>query len=206
MILPSAGLPPTPAFAGVALDIKIISAGLEFGRIYRKTYSDPLGFGKDPSRFSDPRRRVPAHRFGVLYLGTSLKVCFLETILRDERDGIVGQVEIAESELDDRRYAEIRVREPLQLADLRGDGPVRMGVPSDVPRSRGQALARKWSVAFHDHPRSLDGIFYPSRLNGESNLAIYGRAVGKLELARECDLKHAVGLPDVLNDFLVALL
>ena len=31
-------------------------------------------------------------------------------------------------------------------------------------------------------------------------------AVGKLELARERDLKHAVGLPDVLNDFLVALL
>jgi hypothetical protein len=200
------GVPPTPAFASVALDIKTVPAGLEFGRIYRKTFPDPLGFGKHPSRFSDPRRRAADNRFGVLYLGSSLKVCFLETILRDERDGVVGQVEIAESELDDRRYAEIRVRNRLQLLDLTGDGPVRMGIPSDVARSRGQALARKWSIAFHDHPRGLDGLLYPSRLNGENNLAIYGRAVGRLELAREYDLQHAAGLPDVLNDFLVALL
>ena len=199
------GLPPTPAFASVAPQIKVIPAGTKFGRIYRKAFPDPLGFGKNPSRFSDPRRRVADSRFGVLYLGTSLKVCFLETVLRDDRDGIVGQVEIAESELDDRRYADIQSREPLQLLDLTGDGPVRMGIPSDVARSRGQTLARKWSVAFHDHPRSLDGIFYPSRLNGENNLAIYDRAVAKLQLASERDLKHAAGLPDVLDDFLVAL-
>lgn len=145
-------------------------------------------------------------RFGVLYLGSSLKVCFLETILRDERDGIVGQVEIAESDLYDRRYAEIRVREGLQLLDLTGDGPVRMGNPSDIARSSRQALSRRWSVAFHEHPRDVDGIVYPSRLNGETNPAIYGRAVGKLELLREHDLKHAPGLAEVLDEFLVVLL
>ena len=90
----------------------------------------------------------------MLHLGSSLKVCFLETILRDERDGIVGQVEIAESELDDRRYGEIRVREALQLLDLTGDGPVRMGIPSDVARSRRQVLSRKWSVAFQTTHKS----------------------------------------------------
>jgi hypothetical protein len=183
-----------------------VPARAEFGRIHRKAFPDPLGVGKNPSRFSDPRRRIADRRFGVLYLGSSLKVCFLETILRDERDGIVGQVEIAESELGDRRYAEIRVREALQLLDLTGDGPVRMGIPSDVARGRRQALSRKWSVAFHEHPREVDGIVYPSRLNGETNLAIYGRAVGKLELLRERDLKHAPGLVEVLDDFLVALL
>jgi hypothetical protein len=200
-----AGLSPTPAFASVALQIKVIPGGAKFGRIYRKAFPDPLGFGKNPSRFSDPRRRVADSRFGVLYLGTSLKVCFLETIIRDDRDGIVGQVEIAESELDDRRYADIQSRVSLQLLDLTGDGPVRMGIPSDVARSRGQALARKWSVAFYEHPSQLDGIFYPSRLNGENNLAIYDRAVAKFKVARERDLKHATGLPDVLDDFLVAL-
>lgn len=196
---------PTAAFDSVALDIKIVPASATFGRIYRKTFPDPLGFGKNPSRFSDPRRRVANNRFGVLYLGSSLKVCFLETVLRDDRNGVVGHVEIAESELDDRRYADIQVRERLQLLDLTGDGPVRMGIPSDVARGRGQALARKWSVAFQGHPQKLDGIFYPSRLNGETNLAIYDRAVGKLECALARDLKHAAGLPDVLNDFLVAL-
>ncbi|MDR3488428.1 MAG: RES family NAD+ phosphorylase [Bradyrhizobium sp.] len=180
--------------------------GAKFGRIHRKTFRNPLGFGKNPSRFSDPSRRVQRNRFGVLYLGSSLKVCFLETMLRDDRDGIVGQIAIAESELDDRRYAEIRVGQPLRLLDLTGDGPVRMGIPSDVARGRRQALARKWSVAFHEHPQQLDGIVYPSRLNGETNLAIYGRAVGKLELWHAQDLKRAAGLADVLDDFLVALL
>lgn len=200
------GLPPTPAFDGVALDLMTVPAGANFGRIHRKMFSDPLGFGKNPSRFSDPRRRTEANRFGVLYLGSSLKVCFLETVLRDDRDGIVGQIAIAESELDDRRYAEIRVRQALRLLDLTGDGPVRMGIPSDVARSRRQGLARKWSVAFHEHPQRPDGIAYPSRLNGETNLAIYGRAVGKLELFREQHLKRAAGLPSVLDDFQVALL
>lgn len=183
-----------------------VPVGAKFGRIHRKTFPDPLGFGKNPSRFSDPRHRAAANRFGVLYLGSSLKLCFLETMLRDDRDGIVGQIAIAESELDDRRYSEIRVCQELHLLDLTGDGPVRMGIPSDVARGRRQALARKWSVAFYEHPEQPDGIVYPSRLNGETNLAIYGRAVGKLELLGEQDLKRAAGLHAVLDDFLVALL
>ena len=77
---------PTSAFSGVTLDIATIAPGEEFGRIHRLAYPDPLSFGKNPTRFSDPRKRIPANRFGVLYLGSSLKVCFVETILRDERD------------------------------------------------------------------------------------------------------------------------
>jgi hypothetical protein len=200
------GIAPTSAFTGVALNITTIPAGAEFGRIHRRVHPDPLGFGKSLSRFSDPRRRSADRRFGLLYLGSSLKVCFLETILRDERDGIVGQVEIAESELDDRRYAEVHVREPLQMLDLTGDGPIRMGIPSDVARSSRQALARKWSVAFYEHPTRIDGIVYPSRLNSEINLAVYDRSVSKLEPLRGHDLKRAPGMADVLDDFLVALI
>ncbi len=199
------GLLPTSAFDGVAIDLMTVPVGATFGRIHRQTFSDPLGFGMNPSRFSDPRRRSEANRFGVLYLGSSLKVCFLETMLRDDRDGIVGQIAIAESELGERRYAEIRVRELLRLLDLTGNGPVRMGVPSDVARGRRQSLARKWSVAIFEHPAQVDGITYPSRLNWETNLAIYSRAVGKLELFQAQDLNRAAGLPDVLDNFLIAL-
>jgi RES domain len=59
-----------------------VAPGERFGRIYLDRYPDPLGFGKTPSRFSDPRRRVGSSRFGVLYLGDTLKVCFLEAVLR----------------------------------------------------------------------------------------------------------------------------
>ena len=199
------GTPPPPAFSGVALDIATIAAGEVFGRIYRTAFPDPVGFGKAPSRFSDPRRRVAANRFGVLYLGSSLKVCFLEAILRDDRDGVVGDVMVAESELTERRYAEIRVHAPLRLLDLRDDSAVRMGVPSDVVRGSNQTLARRWAVAFHDHPAAIDGVIYPSRLNGQINVAIFDRSVAKLEPLRVRPLLHAPRLADVLDDLLVAL-
>jgi hypothetical protein len=200
------GPAPTAAFAGVTLDVAEIAAGELYGRIHRRAYPDPLGCGKNASRFSDPRRSAPDRRFGVLYLGSSLKVCFVEAVLRDQRDGVVGDLEIAEADLDDRLYSEVRTTSPLQLVDLREDGPLRMGIPSDVVRGRTQSLARKWSLAIFDHPAHIDGIIYPSRLNGEANLAIYDRSVPKLRAASTADLVDAPGLGDLLNEFLVALI
>jgi hypothetical protein len=141
------GVPPPPDFAHAKLEIETIPSGQTFGRIYWSTYPDPLGYGKSPSRFSDPRRRAATNRFGVLYLGDSLKVCFLEAVLRDRRQGVVDDHPIEEVELTQRRYAEIATTAGLRLVDLRGDNAVRMGVPTDVARAQRQNLARRWSVA-----------------------------------------------------------
>ena len=197
---------PSAAFRSAPLDLARIPAGQVFGRIYHQRFPDPLGYGKSRSRFSDPRRRVADAGFGVLYLGSSLQVCFLEAVLRDHRDGEVGDHLIAETELDTRQYAEIVAGEELKLLDLTGSGPVRMGVPSDVVRASKQALARRWSVAFYEHPEQVDGIRSPSRLNGEVNLAVYDRAVPKLEVRATSSLLHATGLPKVLNHLKVALI
>lgn len=144
-------------------------------------------------------------RFGVLYLGASLNVCFIETILRDQRDGVVGDFPIDESELRTRRFAAIRVDSPLSLVDLRGNGPLHMGVPSDVARRQHQGLARHWSLAFYQHPDVPDGIVYPSRLNGETNAAIYDRAVTRLSVATTGPLLNAPGLARILTDLRVTL-
>ena len=197
---------PPAGFARAALELARIAPGQVFGRIYDPRFPDPLGYGKTRSRFSDPRRRNAETRFGVLYLGSSLKVCFLEALLRDERDGLVGDYLMDERELDARRFAQIQVREDLTLLDLTGDAPVRMGVPSDVARSSKQALARRWSLAIYDHPAQVDGIFYPSRLNGEVNLAVYDRALGKLAVATTTPLRQAPGLARVLNGLNIALI
>lgn len=146
---------------------------------------------KARSRFSDPRRRVDANRFGVLYLGSSLKVCFIEAILRDDRYHVVGRLPIAEKLLENRAVASIAPTRDLKLLDLRGDGSVRMGIPSDVARGSKQTLARAWSVAFHEHFEAVDGILYPSRLNGEHNLAIYERAVPALASTAQASLLRA---------------
>jgi hypothetical protein len=200
-----ARLGPTPAFARVALETAVIAAASRYCRLYLEQYPDPLGFGKTPSRFSDPRRRAAKNRFGVLYLGASLKVCFLETLLRDKRNGVIGKYPLSEGELHLWRCAEIEVTQPLTLVDLRGDAGVRMGIPSDVARASDPALARAWSVALHVQPDAPDGIVYPSRLNGETNLAIYDHAICKLAVRVVTPLIAAAGLAHVLNDLKVAI-
>jgi hypothetical protein len=125
------------------LELHTVAAGMRFGRIYLGRYPDPLGYGKSPSRFSDPRRRKDANRFGVLYLGDTLKVCFLEAVLRDRRDGAAGSLLIGEDELHERDYAEVEVASPLVLVDLRNDSAIRMGVPTDVARASSQTLVNR---------------------------------------------------------------
>lgn len=110
-------LRPATAFARVTLDITTIPAGEAYQRIYLSKHPDPLGFGKTPSRFSDPRRRVEANRFGVLYHRSTLKVCFLEAILRDNRNGAVGDFPMDETDLRSRRVATIAGSRPLRLVD-----------------------------------------------------------------------------------------
>jgi hypothetical protein len=196
---------PTATFAKSRLDLHTVPAGARFGRIYLSRYPDPLGYGKSPSRFSDPRRRIAANRFGVLYLGDTLKVCFLKAVLRDRRDGAHGSLLLGEDELQDRHYATIEIASPLNMVDLRGDGAVRLGVPTDVARASRQTLARQWSLAWHEHPSGPDGIIYPSRLNGQTNLAIFDRAVPKLKAIAVQPLIGAAGLATVLDDLMVEL-
>ena len=196
---------PPAGFENSSLDIETVPAGRRFGRIYASAFPDPLGYGKTPSRFSDPRRRDPAKRFGVIYLGDTFEVCFLEAVLRDRRDGLVGDLPIEEKEIYARRYAEIETIADLRLVDLREDHAIRMGVPTDVAKSSRQTLARTWSLAFHEHRSVPDRIIYPSRLNGHANLAIFDRAISKLSAVRVVPLIGAPGLASVINDLRVSL-
>jgi hypothetical protein len=183
-----------------------VAPGERFGRIYHGRYPDPLGFGKTPSRFSDPRRRSAGRRFGVLYLGSSLKVCFVEALLRDQRDGLAGDLPLEERALMAWNYAVVEVVTALSLVDLRNDGPLRMGIPSDVVRGKRQGLARRWSLAFHGHPARPDGVIYPSRLNGETNVAIYDRSLFKVEARSVGPLMREPWLAHVLDALRVSLI
>lgn len=200
-----AGVRPPVNFHKARLAIHTVRPGERFGRIYGERFPDPLGFGKTPSRFSDPRRRIDANRFGVLYLGDTFKVCFLEAVLRDRRDGAVGALPMREDELQRRRYADIEVVAPLKLVDLRADRAVAMGVPTDVHRASSHRLGQAWSLAFHEHPGGPDGIVYPSRLNGHTNLAIYDRAIAKLRPVRVRQLIAVPELASVLDGLNVEL-
>lgn len=198
---------PPAAFGTVPLETVKFPAGTVLNRIYPNSFLDPLGFGKTSSRFSDPRTTLPeSGRFGVLYLGTTLKVCFLEGFLRDQKNGTVGALPIRERELHSRDCARIRVETDLTFVDLRDEGPVKMGVPSGVTREADHAVGQAWSLAFHEHPSAVDGIAYRSRLNNEPIVAIYGRAVPKLAFVDSVQLIAAPGIAALLNDLRIALI
>jgi hypothetical protein len=80
-----------------------------------------------------------------------------------------------------------------------------MGIPSDVARGSKQSLARAWSVAFHEHPAAVDGILYASRLNGQTNIALYGRAVSKLRPGKVSSLLAEPEFATILTDLKVGI-
>ncbi|MEW5688177.1 MAG: RES family NAD+ phosphorylase [Pseudomonadota bacterium] len=172
----SSGGPPPAGLASRSLRLVEPPAGINWRRLYLSKYPDPLGMGPGHSRFSDPTGAA----FTLVYLGSSAKVAFIEAILRDRADGRDEDFTIPLAEIEAFNCAEISIREPLRLVDLTGDGPIRLGVPSDVLGARDQTLGQIWSEAFYNHSDQADGILYPSRLNEERNIAIYDRAVSKL--------------------------
>lgn len=170
--------------------------------MYETCFPNPLGWGPGLNRFSDPA----GNAFGLVYLGSSAKVAFVETILRDRADGRGAECVVELAEIEKRSLARIEITEDLRLVDLTGDGPLRMGVPSDVVGASDQFLARAWSVAFHAHKDQPDGVYYPSRLNEERCIACYDRAVGKLQAAATPRLMDCrAELAAILNDLEISI-
>ena len=169
---------PPPNFNDRPPVVQTLASGTRYSRLYNHKYPNPLGYGKTPSRFSDPRVNLPERqRYGVLYVGATLAVCFAETVLRDRFVGLGVGLWVDEKELDERVHSEISLKGDLEVVDLTGDGPLRMGMPTDAAHASGQQLGRLWSQAFHDHPQKVNGILYRSRINGDINLAVFNRAI-----------------------------
>ena len=198
-------LGPTAAFDTAKLLKRRIAQGRIFGRINKVAYPDPLGFGFNPTRFSDPQVIDPGKQFGVVYLGAALDVCFLEAVLRDQRNGKIGDYPLEMAEFSGRTYANIATAEPLKLIDLTGDKKVRMSIPTDVTNASDQTLGRLWSEAIYLHPDGVDGILYESRLCKKLNMAVFDRAAHKLQCVTNVPLLKAVELPGVITRYKVAI-
>ena len=132
----------------------------------------------------------------MIYFGETVMVCFLETVIRD---GPAARLPIAFAELKDWRCAIIEARADLRLVDLRQEGMIRLGVPTDAVRASNQTLGRAWGAAFHEHEEEPDGILYPSRLNGAGNLALFDRAMPSMGLVVADDLFVRPELPGIID-------
>lgn len=205
--MPVSDAEPPKGFDSRPLVLSDVATGGVWRRLYQSRFPDPLGYSFDPSRFSDPEVSLfPPARFGVVYLGSNVKVCFLEAILRDRGVGRTQAFPIEWAEIEAWTCAELRIDEALRLVDLRGDGLVRMGIPTDVARASSQELGRLWSRAFWSHDAKPDGIIYDSRLNGETNIAVYDRALAKLSAITTPQLVECrAELANIIIDFDLAI-
>lgn len=201
-----AALPPK-GFATAPLVLHTPSRSRAWLRLYSDAHADRLGFGHAPSRFSDPRIGEPGTTpYGVVYLGRALKVCFLEAIVRDRGDARLGPLPIGMAQLEHTICAEIAPKAGLALVDLRGDGPVRMGVPTDAVRAADPSMGQAWARVFHEHAAAPDGIIYPSRFDGETNVALFDRALGKMRVRSAGPLlERRTEVASVIRDLKIAL-
>ncbi len=131
-----------------------------------KTLADPLvrmySLGKAPKffgrlvryRFDAPRRE-----FGTMYAGNDEFCAFIETY----GDQLEPYRLLTQTELDKKGLAEVRPRRPLQLVDLTGEGLAQVGADARIAAGDDYALSRQWSLAFHEHPERIDGLWYRSR-------------------------------------------
>lgn len=172
--------------------------------MFQDRFPDPLGFGFSASRFSDPGKGAKP-RFGVYYVGQTFEVAFLETIIRDRKNGIAGQLILSEADLHDYVHVQVTVDRDLSLVDLRGGNPVALGLPTDAVRARSHQLGQRASCAVYNRPERFDGIWYPSRLNGDDNLAVYDRAVPKLSAGPRRRLIDCAEIVPILGAYNIAL-
>lgn len=182
----------------------LAGAGSTWHHLFLDRFADPLGFGFSSSRFSDPRK-APQRRFGVYYIGQTFEGAFLETIVRDRKNGNPGALVLATDDLNSYAHVLITIRNPLDLVDLRGGGALAMGLPTNAVRAQSHRLGQRASLAVYRHPDSPDGIWYQSRLNGDENIAVYDRAVGKLSAGQRRPLGSCPELTVILDRYRIAL-
>ena len=107
----------------------------------------------------------PQAGFGVLYLAENVAGAFVEVFCRQSIRAV------PEKKLNAHLLAQLWANRTLNLVDLTGSGPIRMGLGDARIASGDYTVARQWSQAFHDHPKQPDGLLYRSRHDPEQCLA-----------------------------------
>ena len=147
---------PEKGLEGRPLPIIAMPQATIWHRVHREVH-DPVHFGpRNPpaNRYDDP-----ACAFGTLYVGETLEVAFVETMLRNPKLRMVSLAEVMA-----RRWATIQASRDLRLVDFCGPGLSAVGTTGAVDTGS-YRVAQAWAAALHGHPDVPDGILYWSRHN-----------------------------------------
>ena len=171
-------------------------------RVIRGKHRDkPLGAAPAPSRFSDPQER-----YSVLYASTSVQCSAWEHLVRNRLTRRKRR-RLPLSDVEGRLIVEIDSAEDLALVDLRNDGAVRIGAPPAIVHDGNHAAGRALSFrAYHDIA-SADGLMYSSRFLPDSTcVAVFDRAINKLEASRIVPLVRHRGFIEMLDEYEIDLI
>lgn len=184
---------PSSALARCTVEVTQLNAF----RIFSGRFAfSPLGTGAADSRFA--WRHSP---YQVLYCARDFRTAFLETVVRDQFIGKQASRALPVAAITQRCYArlELTAGSKLRLLDLRNDGCVILGIPTDVPRSMEHRPARDLGKRLYDHHRtSIDGIVFASRFTGTDVYAVFSHALDRLSARPAQALKTAPELADLL--------
>lgn len=168
-------------------------------RRYLKT---PLGTSPGDSRFC-----AKADGYTVLYAAPDFTTAFVETVVRD-RFTRKRPREILLKEITGRAWTQIQTKPGarLRLLDLRQDGCVKLGAPSDAVNARSHAAGRALGRAIHADHKDVDGLLFSSRLTGADAYAVFDRALAKLDASASALLQDHPALPNVLSEYGIQLI
>lgn len=156
------------------LPIVELPAATELCRIHLRSHSAVWFNRGETYRFN-----APAGEYGVCYLGNSLEVSFLETLLRGAPIRIVSRAALAA------RFATtLPLARPLRLVQLHSQGLVALRLSADVPHREPYQECQQLALSLWQHREEVDGIEYRSRWD-DSRLcvALFDRASAALGVA-----------------------
>ena len=172
-----------------------------FYRLVRDVHeTSPLGAVPKPSRFSDP-----AAGYSVLYAAETLECAFWEAIGRGRfthrKRWWLPYAVVAAT-----RIVSLSSTKALELVDLRGDGPIRIGAPTAVVHDANHAAGRTLSAAvYHDVPEA-DGFLFSSRFTGKACVAVFDRALTKLRSVSVQTLMEDAEFLRALDDYDITII
>ena len=89
----------------------------------------------------------------------------------------------------------------LKLLDLRRNGCVLVGAPTDTVNARNHAAGRAFGKTIHADHADIDGLLYASRLTSADIYAVFDRGIGKLECRDSGVLLDHPKMPGVLTQY-----
>lgn len=166
-----------------------------FRVIPKQFLKTPLGVSRGDSRFVSSE-----DGYRVLYAAPEFATALIETVLRD-RFVHKSKRQLRLPEITERAWVSVSTKPAaeLNLLDLRGDGCLILGVPTDSINARNHAAGRSLGRTIHADHEEVDGIIYTSRLTGTDAFAIYDRVIDKLVAQDSGFLENHPELPELLE-------